>query len=162
MRYIIDSNSLSQIFKSIYSETFHSFWTSFNSFVEEGYLLTTREVMNEIERFNEVSEELITWLNNRSINNNDFFSIPNVEELDIVTQIFKNKQFNHSISKQNYLRGYPCADPFIIAKAKIIEGTVITEEKYKENSARIPNICKFFSIDCINLREFFQEQKWQF
>ena len=54
------------------------------------------------------------------------------------------------------------ADPFVIARAKILSGCVVTEEKFKEGAAKIPNICKHFNIECIELKDFMVRQEWQF
>jgi len=66
------------------------------------------------------------------------------------------------VRKKERLQGKPVADPFVIAKAKISEGWVVTQEKLKENSAQIPNVCKHFGIPCINLERFMEKEGWQF
>ena len=38
--------------------------------------------------------------------------------------------------------GTPVADPFIIAKAKANGLSVVTQEVYRENAHKIPNICR--------------------
>ena len=162
MKYVIDNNSISQIFKSLYFEFFPTFWSGFNSLVEASELLSTREVFNEIQRHNQVLQEVHNWIESSSFHRSHFFTIPTVVELNIVRGIFSINQFMSSISKKNYLKGYPSADPFIVAKAKVIEGTVITKEKYCENAAKIPNICEKLEVRCINLRTYFVEKKWKF
>ncbi|MDI6752342.1 MAG: DUF4411 family protein, partial [bacterium] len=47
--------------------------------------------------------------------------------------------------KQERLQGKPVADPFVIAKAKILNGCVITQELKKPNAATIPNVCEYFN-----------------
>lgn len=60
------------------------------------------------------------------------------------------------------LVGDPAADPFVIARAKIIGGCVVTEEKLKPNAAQIPNVCDHFGIDCTNLEGLIEAEGWQF
>lgn len=60
------------------------------------------------------------------------------------------------------LKGGAFADPFLIAKAKIMDCTVVTEESFKPTSAKIPNICKHFNVKCINLEGFMELEKWKF
>ena len=67
-----------------------------------------------------------------------------------------------SYEKKKLLKGGPFADPFIIAKAKIINAVVVSQEKYKENAVKIPNICKYFNIECINLEGFLTKENWKF
>ncbi len=52
--------------------------------------------------------------------------------------------------------------PYIIARAKIEKASVVTMEKYKDNAAKIPNICKRFNVPCFTLEEFMAEEKWKF
>ena len=66
------------------------------------------------------------------------------------------------IRKKERLQGKPVADPFVIAKAKSLGGSVVTEERWKENSANIPNVCEYFGISCINLEEFMKKEDWTF
>jgi len=64
--------------------------------------------------------------------------------------------------KKERLQGNPVADPFVIAKAKVLNGCVVTQEKYKENAAKIPNVCKHFEILCIDLEKFMENENWKF
>lgn len=50
----------------------------------------------------------------------------------------------------------------MIAKAIEINACVVTSERYKENSANIPNICEYFNVQCISLKEFMKKEKWEF
>jgi hypothetical protein len=95
-------------------------------------------------------------------NNLNFFEEPTEEEQLWVRKIFETQHFRYLISKQTLLAGRPCADPFIIAKAKVINGSVVTLEKIKPNAAKIPNICKTLNIECIDLETFMKRQCWQF
>jgi Domain of unknown function (DUF4411) len=70
--------------------------------------------------------------------------------------------FQHNIEQQKLLRGGKMADPFVIAKAAVNGGAVVTMEKFKPNSAKIPNICKHFSVECLLLEEFMEREGWEF
>lgn len=48
-----------------------------------------------------------------------------------------------------------------MAKAKVEGGTVVTLEKRKPNSARIPNVCDYMGVPCIRLQQFVTEQQWK-
>jgi len=91
-----------------------------------------------------------------------FFHDPTPEELEFITEIYRVPHFMNGIGKQKMLAGGPFADPFIIAKAYIERGTVVTLEKYSPNGAKIPNICSHFKISCINLQDFLKENNWSF
>jgi hypothetical protein len=123
----------------------------------EGNICSVREVNNEIKRLTR-KDELEVWAKNHP----DFFLDPTPAELAFITRIYSVQHFLNSISQQKLLRGGPFADPFIIAKAYEEHGTVVTQEKFVPNAAKIPNICAHFKIPCINLQEFLKIQKWTF
>ncbi len=57
---------------------------------------------------------------------------------------------------------YAFADPFIIAKARIEDAVVVTQEEFKENGVKIPNICNHFHISCLDLEGFLKSEAWIF
>ena len=63
-----------------------------------------------------------------------------------ISQIYAINHFQQNLERDKLLKGGSFADPFIISKAKIINGTVVTQEKFKDHAAKIPNICKHFGI----------------
>lgn len=60
------------------------------------------------------------------------------------------------------LRGYPVADPFVVACARVRDGCVVTEEASRPNAARIPNVCGHFGVRCTNVEGFLREIGWEF
>jgi hypothetical protein len=157
MKYVFDNNTLSAIFKHYFYDRFPSFWAKFNELKVNREIISVREVRREIE-FLKRDDNLDEWLKN----NTDFFEDPSVEELEFVTKIYNVQHFHQNLENKKLLKGGPFADPFIIAKAKINNATVVSQEKYKENAAKIPNICEYFNIDCINLEGFLTKENWKF
>jgi hypothetical protein len=125
--------------------------------IEDNKIISVREVLNEIISYGN-EDRLIEWAKNHK----EFFLKPNRDELLIVTEIFKIEHFQSIIRKKERLQGKPVADPFIIGKAKILSGTVVTQEQWKNNSAKLPNVCKRFKVDCINLETFMEKENWIF
>lgn len=76
--------------------------------------------------------------------------------------IFAVPHFQHLVRTQERLQGKPVADPFVIAKAKLLKGCVVTEENRRPNAAKIPNVCDYFNIDCVNLEGFMEKENWIF
>lgn len=70
--------------------------------------------------------------------------------------------FQQLVEKKKILKGGPVADPFVIAKAKVEGAILVTEEAFKENAAKIPNVCEYFKVEYINLEDFMQREGWQF
>lgn len=157
MIYVFDNSSISNL-KHFYPEVFSSVWQGLEVLIQEEKLVSTREVWNELER-GSPTPHVNEWLKQRK----HIFTTPTNEELLFVAEIFKVKHFRSLIGRQQQLKGTPVADPFVIACAKVKkDGVVVTEESLKDNAAKIPNVCKYFGIRCINLKAFMQEQGWKF
>jgi hypothetical protein len=157
MIYVFDNNTLAGIFRHYYRDFLPSFWTRFDTMVASGEVCSVREVHNEIKQLTR-KDDLEAWAKA----NPGFFHDPSPAELQFITQIYRVPHFSNSISQQKLLKGGPFADPFIIAKAHVSRGTVVTMEKRTPNAAKIPNICDHFKISCINLREFLKQNNWSY
>jgi len=156
-KYVFDSNALINLFNNFYQSRFPSLWGNFDSLVNEDRILSVREVKNELNSYHK-NDSLKKWIEK----NNDIFKQPDETEIEFIKEIFKITHFQAIIRKKSILNGKPVADPFLIAKAKVIDGFVVTQEKFKDNSAKIPNICDYFGIQCINLEGFMEIEKWKF
>lgn len=156
MTYVFDTAPFSQLFKSYYRDRFPTLWERFDAIVEDGRLVSTREVMREIEDGPIAS--LIDWCKAHE----DVFTVPTSDEGAFVAKVFGVAHFLQIIEQTKLLRGGRNADPFVIAKAAVVEGTVVTLESLKPNAARIPNICKHFDIGCMSLEEFMEAEDWSF
>lgn len=156
MIYVFDTSSLSKL-KHFFPGVFKSVWSDLDALVQSGNLISTREVLNEIER-GDVDAHTNQWLKDRKY----MFTTPTANELRFVAQIFQMPHFQALIGEKQRLTGTPVADPFIIACAKIRQATVVTEERLKSNAAKIPNVCQHFKVPCINLEQFMQKQSWSF
>jgi Domain of unknown function (DUF4411) len=155
--YVFDTNSLSVILKHYYPERFPSLWIKFNEMLADGDVVLVRESYNEIMKLN-ANDRPARWAKE----NRGLFSTPTIEELKFVSKIFAVPHFQQLVEKKKILSGRPAADPFVIARAQIEGATVVTEEAYKENASKIPNVCRHFDIRCINLEDFMQKENWQF
>lgn len=156
MIYVFDTSSIRAL-QHFFPTIFQSVWAGIDRLVAEGRLISTREVFNELEN-QDISDALWGWVRA----NKALFQTPTAEELEFVAHIFSIPHFQSLIGAKQRLRGSPVADPFVIALARISKGTVVTEERYKKNSAKIPNVCEHFSIPVMNLESFMAEQEWKF
>lgn len=157
MLYVIDTSALIDLFDNYYLSRFPTMWGLFDSLVECGSIVSVREAFREIESF-QGALRLVTW----SKAHQSFFEQPTPEEIDFVRQILMVPHFQQLLDKKKVRSGGPVADPFVIAKAKARGGFVVTHEKYKNNAARIPNVCKSLSIPYLNLEEFMEKENWLF
>ncbi|HFD16818.1 MAG TPA: DUF4411 family protein [Rhodospirillales bacterium] len=131
-------------------------WHNFDDLIKDGQIVSTREVRREID--NCPVERLRDW----AADNGEVFPTPTEEEGAFVAQIYAVPHFQQNIERQKLLKGGVLADPFVIAKASVIEGTVVTMEGLKPNAAKIPNICQYFGVGYMNLEKFMEAEQWQF
>ena len=156
MRYVFDSDSLINLFMHYYPRRFPTLWEQFDALVSVGELISVREVFNEI---GSRKDSLGTWAKKQK---NILFLETTFEEFKFVAEIFQVRHFQAMIRKQERLKGKPVADPFVIARAKILNACVVTQEKKTENASKIPNVCDHFGIPCINLEGFMEKENWTF
>jgi len=154
--YVVDTNSWS-VLRNFYPKAFKTFWQQLDALVAGGEVVSVREVQNELKRVSH-SEHLDEWLDA----NKGLFSGPTEDELEFVAEIFKIDHFRQLVGRHQVLVGNPAADPFVIARAKILGGCVVTEEKLKPNAAQIPNVCDHFDIECVNLEGLIEAEGWEF
>lgn len=157
MMYVFDTNSLSNILNHYYEDRFPSFWEKFDAVMKTNDAISVREVRNELT--GKFEDEKIDRLQKY---NTDFFTDPTTEELSFISQIYSVQHFQQNLDKKKILSGGFFADPFVIAKARKENGTVVTEEDKKANAAKIPNICEHFEIKCLNLEGFLINENWKF
>lgn len=156
MTYIFDNGSLSKL-KHFYPQIFQSVWTGLDQLIATEKLISTREVWNEMQN-GQPHITTTAWLKQRQ----KIFMVPTGAELSFVAEIFRIPHFRTLIGEKEQLRGTPVADPFVIAVAKVRGGTVVTEELFKPNASKIPNVCAHFNVPCITLEGFMNSQSWKF
>lgn len=155
-KYIFDSGPLINLFTHYYPERFPSLWKDFNNLVNNGQLMSVREVSRELESY---GDDLTKWTKG----NKNLFSPPHIDELKIVLNIFEKKHFQQVVRQKEILYGKPVADPFVVARAKYIDAYVVTTEKYTDkNAAKLPNICNYLEVKHINLEQFMELENWTF
>ena len=156
MAYVFNTSSF-RVIGNYYPEQFPTFWEKFDQAATAGTIISVREVRRELD-FYIPYPHLSDWVKDHG----DIFSPPNPVETRFVSEIFSAPHFLTLVNQKSLLEGRPCADPFIIAKAKFIDGCVVTEEKWKQNAAKIPNVCEHFEVDCTNLQGFMEREDWTF
>jgi hypothetical protein len=154
--FVFDTSSF-RVLRHYYPNRFPSVWGELEQLVTNGDLLSTREVLNELERFDDPGP-LLAWARDHR----DIFAIPTSDETQFVARIFHVQHFQTLIAQKSILTGRPVADPFVVAAAAVKGGIVVTQERFKENAAKIPNVCQHFGVPCIDLEEFMTSQSWNF
>jgi hypothetical protein len=156
MIYAFDNSPFSVLFKNYYRRRFPSLWQRFDELVGNGSIVSTREVLREIQ--DGAVESLRDW----AAQNLGLFTVPNAEEGLFVARIYAVQHFQQNIERQKMLKGGRNADPFIIAKAAVVQCTVVTMEQFRPNGVKIPNICDHFGIPWMTLEDFMESEGWEF
>lgn len=156
MSYVFDTSALSPLFRNFYRNRFPTLWEQFDELIQTGKITSTREVAREIE------EGPVATLREWAATQQHLFPPPNAAEATFVGQIFAVPHFLQIVERRKLLKGGLNADPFIVARAQAIGGTVVTLEGEPHNGAKIPNICRHFGIPCISLEGFMEAEDWTF
>lgn len=156
MIYVFDTSSI-LVLGNYYPTRFPTLWSLLDELVANGGVTSTREVMNELKNTN-TADNITAWVDGQKA----MFPIPSSAETEFVAKIYAVPHFSSNISQKAILRGTPFADPFVIARAFAIGGVVVTQETEKPHAAKIPNICKHFSVPCVMLEDFMEAQDWKF
>ena len=156
MTYVFDTAPLWTLFQNFYRRRFPTLWQNFDDLINDDQIVSTREVGREIN--NCPVERLWEWAGE----NGAVFTTPTADEGAFVGEIYAVSHFQQNIERQKLLKGGEVADPFVIAKAAAIGGTVVTMEQLKENAVKIPNICDHFGVECMHLEEFMEAEGWEF
>ena len=157
--YCLDTNTISTVYSFYYKDRFPSFWEHFSELIKSGSAVSVSEVEAELSG----RPRLVPAVQELKQLNQEFFPQPSQEEQEFIQDIFRVRRFRNLIGGKAIASGTPVADPFVIAKARITPGMcVVTEEVFRPNAAKIPNVCAHFGIDCINLEQLMQREGWQF
>jgi hypothetical protein len=152
-KYIFDTG----VFRSLglyYPGRFPTVWARINSLADSSELQSVKEVRKELE-LNCPYEHVTLWVKTH----HKIFYAPCPEEGKIVANILSSQQGQNLIKKTNILKGYPVADPFVIAAAKYYDAFAVSQESFKQGGARIPTICKSIGVIPINLEQFLEKEE---
>lgn len=159
--YLFDTSSLSQLFYC-YRDIFPSLWGKIDIAIQDGVILSVMECRLELDDNPKASDEDYMWLNNHK----NIFLKAEAEEISFIkNELFteKNGHFQALVPKEKKLEGKESADPFLIAKAKLYNYFIVTEESEKgKPGSKIPHACQHFSIEYCNLHGFMKKLNWRF
>ncbi len=156
MTYVFDTSPFSALIRNFYRGRFPSLWDRFDELVANGKITSTREVRRELEHGG--FEEHKRWIGLQA----ELFAVPTAAEGRFVRRIFKVEHFQANIELRKLLKGGYNADPFVIARAAVVGGVVVTLERSRPNSVGIPDICEHFGIGSTNLEGFMEREGWTF
>lgn len=155
--YCIDTDALITL-KTYYPKkegAFKTIWEEIERLIKEGNMFTTKLVEDEIKKYMG-DDFLIKWIKAHRKQ----FIVPIDSEIWTAGQKIINEH-RELLDKKKLSDNEPEADPFLIALAYSRDATIITQES-KTNPNKIPTVAGYYQIRCINLFEFFNEQRLEF
>lgn len=153
--YVLDSSALIDLHKYYFPARFPTLWKRFDAMIAKNLFTSTREAFEELT----VSDDRAAqWAKEHE----DLFVLPDADEARFVTKIFSVPHFRANVSQQKILQGGWFADPFLVARAAVLRGAVVTREKYRPKAAKLPNICEHFKVPCFDLEAFMEKENWTF
>ena len=132
---------------------FETVWEQIDNGFETGELISVDECYNELCLHYDEKNPNYAWIKLKK----PYFLGPSNDESIIIKQLFINPKMQESIHVKNILENRPAADVYIAAKAKQIGAVVVTVEKFKPNSAQLPNICDSIGVSTISFDDFMGE-----
>lgn len=150
---VLDNNIFSRSFRNLSMEVFDDIWLPWSSLIQEDRIISVDEVLCELRQYwNDESEEGI-WLNRHR----KCFQGTTNGEGHILASIFKSKKFRDGVKEKSLRNGSPEADAMLVAKAKAVNGIIVTTESgNKPNSEKIPNIAVAFGVPFMGIDSFYQ------
>lgn len=152
-KYVFDTGVWVALFRHYPESTFPGLWRNFALMVTAGQIFSSSEVLRELKSFEDSIYQQAKDIDH-------VFSKPSFQELKIIKAL-ANK-YKYLVSARNINNGAPVADCHVIALAKVEAGLVVTTERFKPNSQKIPNICDQLGVGCLDLHKFFEQEKWKF
>jgi hypothetical protein len=154
MVYVLDTSPFI-VLGHYFPDRFPSFWVQLNELADAGRLTSVSEVAKELD--NQTTRgHLTAWIAKHKA----LFPAPTAEEMTFVARIFAVPAFQALISQKKRLEGTPVADPFVIARAAVLKGCVVTEESTTTPAVRIPAVCSHFKVKCTNLEGLMAAEGW--
>lgn len=146
--FLIDSNILIEAKNRHYGFDFcPAFWDFLDGEIDKTTIFTIKEVYAELSNAN---DDLAHWIKDRK----DSSFVVTVDDENTQKEFAKIAQYvvsNFSQAEAN--KFLSVADPWLIAKAKVMEATIVTHEVYAQpnpKKVKIPNICVHFGVNYTN------------
>jgi hypothetical protein len=163
MRFLLDSNVFIEAKNRYYAfDICPGFWHWMDSVVgaDVGSIQNVRDELSKGE------DELATWVNHRR--DADWFLKVDDEDTQKVFSKIAEHVTNLDYKEAGVAKFLSGADPWLIAKAAVIGGTLVTHEvlnEFAKKTVPIPNVCKKFGVPFMNtfdaLRGLSTSFNWQ-
>jgi len=160
MIYCLDANTLIEAKNIHYAMDFcPAFWEMIELENEKGKIFSIDFIYSELIKGN---DELALWAKEQR-GNNLFLETSDVETQMVYTEIVNH--VNDKYSEKEAHKFLDVADPWLIAKCKTMDATLVTKEVFAPlgtKKVKIPNICEIFNVKYIQTHEMIRRLGIQF
>lgn len=155
MIYIIDTNIIRTLltYYPKKGKRYTEVWEKIDEKIRTGEYISTDECYNELSKQLSDQSEQFDWIRDHK----KMFKNPDDRESIIIRELLLKPKMRETIHQKNILENRPSADVYIVAKAKALNGIVVTSEKAKPNSAQLPNLCEELGVPCISYDDFMEK-----
>ena len=154
MIYCVDTSAFMDAWVRWYpQEIFPSLWSNVDNLIAEERLISSEEVLQEIER--KEGDSLYDWAKKR-----EAVFLP----LDDQVQGYVNSVMATHPRLVDGRTGKSYADPFVIATAIVKQSTIVTGERAtgSRDRPKIPDVCRDLKLRCIGFTELIRQEGWRF
>lgn len=148
--YIIDTCSLTKLRRDYPIEVFPSVWDFVSDLVDSQIVESIELVYDELAV--QATDAVTEWADEHKT-----MFLPLTEEIQQRAVEILRDFPNSFIDLKKRKSG---ADPFIVAAAQVYDYSIITEEKKSggPQKVKIPDVCDFYELECINLIQLLQRE----
>ena len=154
--YSFDTSSLVEAYRFLYPmENFPSLWDKIEKLIKSDRLKMSQVVLDEVRR----NKVLKQWCDQKSLKSHLESKVNESDQNKVRTILSKYP------GMLNVKKNTSGADPWVIALAmQYQKGVVVTEEKSTGNleHPRIPDVCKAFKIECVQIAGVVKKENWTF
>lgn len=151
MNYLLDANTYIEAKNRYYDMNFcPGYWSWLDLEFTRGRLGSIEMVSNELKNF---GDELSVWVKDRP---EHFVSVDDASTQEIFSEIAEHVYSMPLASEPNIANFLAGADPWLIAKAKTLNATVVTHEVFAgtgSKKVKVPNVCKDFGVSYMDTFE---------
>ncbi len=148
-RYVIDSSCIIEGRNSIYAaDIFPVLWENIENLITKHELYIPEAVIAEVTEI--YDDDPASWIDIEKLKQH---SLSNEHQLQA------SKVYSRLVATHQKMAGK--ADLHIIGIAKVLEATVVTQEK-PPGTNKIPTICSNEEVACISLMELMRQEGWVF
>lgn len=149
--YVVDSSIWIRIWRNHPPDIFISLWEKIDAAIAGGDLVSPDEVLHELQRGEDVLAEALS-------RRTGLFVPLDEAQMAAVADVVRGCP---GLVSEEAERGR--ADPFVVALARVREGTVVSGERSRRTPTspfKIPDACALYGIPCVDWFAFLRETGW--